>query len=143
MAEQLKRYRASSLGDLLTAQQSAQSAIDSIPDPVIIFDAAGVVINLNREAEALLGVTHPSQSSDPLAEVEPALRDVLTRLRAHILAGKGPYAPRTSAKPSAQAAVKTRDTCCRALRRSMGAGGLSKAQRSSCRTSRACGASTS
>lgn len=94
MAEQLKRYRASSLGDLLTAQQSAQSAIDSIPDPVIIFDAAGVVINLNREAEALLGVTHPSQSSDPLAEVEPALRDVLTRLRAHILAGKGPYAPK-------------------------------------------------
>lgn len=94
MAEQLKRYRASSLGELLLAQQSAQSAIDSLPDPVVIFDAAGVVLNLNRESEALLHIRHKQESSDPLGEVEPVVRDVLFRLRAHVLTGHGPYVPK-------------------------------------------------
>ena len=94
MAVQLRRYRESSLGDLLAAQQAAQSAIDSIPDPVLIFDARGAILNLNREAEALLGDALRIHSADPLLGVDPTLRGVLTRMRTHVLLGRGPYAPK-------------------------------------------------
>src|SRR5882757_566665 len=38
MVDALERYRQSSLGELLQAQQAAQAAIDSIPDAVIVID---------------------------------------------------------------------------------------------------------
>ena len=44
MAVQLSQYRRSSLGDLLLAQQSSQAAIDSLPDPVVVFDDHGGVL---------------------------------------------------------------------------------------------------
>lgn len=100
MAEQIKRYRESSLGDLLAAQQAAQSAIDSIPDPVLIFDGAGRILNLNRSAEALLQPAPKTENEtgnetdDSLHALDAAMREVLSRLQAHILAGRGPYAPK-------------------------------------------------
>ena len=45
MADKLKQYRESSLGELLQAQQSAQATIDSLPDPVIIFGLDGSTEN--------------------------------------------------------------------------------------------------
>lgn len=98
MAEHLKRYRTSSLGELLAAQHAAQSAIDSIPDPVLVFDTAGGIVHTNQTAERLLGAemspraTEPA--TEPLSQVEPAVREVLQRLRAHVLAGKGAYVPK-------------------------------------------------
>ena len=41
MADRLAEYRRSSLGELLQAQQAAQAAIDSLPDPVLVLDAPG------------------------------------------------------------------------------------------------------
>ena len=37
MADHLQRFRRSSLGELLQAQQAAQSIIESLPDPVLLF----------------------------------------------------------------------------------------------------------
>jgi len=94
MADHIKRYRKSSLGDLLQAQQAAQSAIDSIPDPVVIFNAAGGVLNVNKAAEAQFGAALVSSAAEPLATVEPAVRELLYRMRAHVLSGKGAYVPK-------------------------------------------------
>lgn len=94
MADRLKRYRASSLGELLSAQQAGQSAIDSIPDPVVIFDAVGGILNVNKEAEALLGAALEPDATEPLGRVEPAVRELLYRMREHILSGKGAYVPK-------------------------------------------------
>jgi signal transduction histidine kinase/HAMP domain-containing protein len=94
MAGHLRRYRKSSLGELLQAQQAAQAAIDSIPDPVIIFDAEGGVLNVNKVAESLLHTELTSGATEPLSHVEPAVREVLYRMRAHVLSGKGAYAPK-------------------------------------------------
>lgn len=94
MADHIKRYRKSSLGDRLQAQQAAQSAIDSISDPVVIFDAAGGVLNVNKEAEAQLGAALLAGAAEPLATVEPAVRELLYRMRAHVLSGKGAYVPK-------------------------------------------------
>src|SRR5262249_38704543 len=41
MATRLGEYRHSSLGELLLAQQASQAAIDSLPDPVVVFDIKG------------------------------------------------------------------------------------------------------
>lgn len=94
MAERLAQYRRSSLGELLQAQQAAQAAIDSLPDPVIVFRTDGAVLNVNRAAEGLLGVSLEAGGPDPLHQVDPAVRQVLERVRAHVVSGKGPYQPR-------------------------------------------------
>ncbi len=94
MADHLKRYRTSSLGELLQAQHAAQSAIDSIPDPVLIFGADGVLLNVNQEAEALLGAELDPQSVEPLLRAEPKIRAVLERVRTYVLSGKGAYLPK-------------------------------------------------
>jgi methyl-accepting chemotaxis protein len=54
MTDRLGQYRQSSLGELLAAQESAQAAIDALPDPVFILDLEGRVENLNRAASRLV-----------------------------------------------------------------------------------------
>jgi len=93
MAVQLSQYRRSSLGDLLLAQQSSQAAIDSVPDPVAVFDLHGGVLNVNRAAETLLGLTLDVSSGDPLQATAPPIRAVLQAVRDHVLSGKGVYTP--------------------------------------------------
>ena len=93
MAVQLSQYRRSTLGDLLLAQQSSQAAIDSLPDPVIVFDAHGGVLNVNHAAETLLGVTL-EVAGDPLNAVVPSVRAALQAMRDHVLSGKGVYTPK-------------------------------------------------
>ncbi len=93
MADRLKGYRDSSLGELLQAQQASQATIDSLPDPVIVFGRQGGIINVNKSAEGLLGLSLDSQG-DPLVRLSPELREVLDRARSHVLGGKGTYLPR-------------------------------------------------
>src|SRR5690242_21593910 len=47
MAGRLSEYRKSSLGELLLAQQASQAAIDSLPDPVLVLDPGGAILNMN------------------------------------------------------------------------------------------------
>jgi two-component system, NtrC family, sensor histidine kinase KinB len=91
MAESLQRYRDSSLGELLEAQLAAQAAIDSLPDPVLVFDAAGKVSNTNRAAEQLLNVR---ASDGSLAAAPPPVRERVQRLRDEVLAGAPSVQPR-------------------------------------------------
>jgi NtrC-family two-component system sensor histidine kinase KinB len=92
MADHLERYRRSSLGELLQAQQAAQAAIDGLADPVLLLDAGGGLQGANRAAGVLLGVD--ADGEDPFARVDPAIRALIDRLRGHLLAGKGPYVPK-------------------------------------------------
>ena len=94
MADRLEEYRKSSLGDLLQAQQASQAAIDSLPDPVLILDTEGVVVNLNQAAEALLRLSPGDGVGKPIHALEPALRERLEAVRAHVLGGKGAVVPR-------------------------------------------------
>jgi signal transduction histidine kinase/HAMP domain-containing protein len=91
MADKLREYRSSSLGELLQAQQASQAAIDSLPDPVIVLSVEGQVLNVNQAAENLLRV---EAGRDPLSRLPPQLREAIDKVRAHIFAGKGVYAPK-------------------------------------------------
>ena len=93
MAARLEQYRSSSLGELLQAQQASQAAIDSLADPVIVFGIEGEVLNVNGAAESILGISL-DRGEHPLARLDPAARGALETVRAHVLGGKGAYAPK-------------------------------------------------
>jgi signal transduction histidine kinase len=94
MAARLAEYRKSSLGDLLQAHLSMQAAIDSLPDPVIIFSIGGELQNVNQAAQTLLGLSAETGVKEPLKRMQDSVRAVLERVRSHVLSGKGAYAPR-------------------------------------------------
>jgi PAS domain S-box-containing protein len=91
MAESLQRYRDSSLGELLEAQLAAQATIDSLPDPVIVFDAGGKLTGANRAAEQLLGLR---ATDGNLSVAPPAVRERVERIRNEVLAGAPTVQPR-------------------------------------------------
>jgi NtrC-family two-component system sensor histidine kinase KinB len=93
MAARLQTYRQSSLGELLQAQQAAQAAIDSLPDPVMVFATDAGLLNMNHTAETLLGFSLDT-AGDPMARAAPLVREVVERVRSFVLSGKGPYTPR-------------------------------------------------
>jgi two-component system, NtrC family, sensor histidine kinase KinB len=93
MADRLAEYRKSSLGELLQAQQASQAAIDSLPDPVLVLDPEGGILNLNGAAEAVLRLG-AGGAPPAAASLEPELRAVVDRVCAHVLSGKGGYVPR-------------------------------------------------
>ena len=93
MTEHLAEYRRSSLGELLQAQQASQAAIDSLPDPILVFDNDAHVLSFNEAAEALMPGLSTS-TSEALAKVEPALRDGIAQVRRFIAEGRGAYHPK-------------------------------------------------
>jgi len=94
MAGRLNQYRRSSLGDLLAAQQASQAAIDSLPDPVVVFDINGAVLSVNNAAEAVLGIALGAGGGEVLAGVPAPARELLERTSRHVLGGKGAYVPK-------------------------------------------------
>ena len=143
MAEQPAALPQSSLGELLQAQQASQAAIDSLPDPVIVFEPQGEVSTPNRAAEADArpsrvgrGPAAAAASGGPRASRAHARRTCWPARR-----------PRTAAglEEALRVDVERRQPlrCCRAQRRSTATRGSSWAPRSCSRTSRGCAASTS
>jgi signal transduction histidine kinase len=94
MADRLERYRASSLGELLQAQQAAQAAIDGLADPVLLLDGTGKLQGTNAASSTLLGINPERDGLEPLAGVDPGVRALIDKMRAHVLAGKGAYVPK-------------------------------------------------
>ncbi|HMF59090.1 MAG TPA: ATP-binding protein [Vicinamibacterales bacterium] len=56
MAERIRQLRQTDLGKVLIAQQTAEAAVDSLYDPVIVTDGQGRVQRINRAAEPLFGL---------------------------------------------------------------------------------------
>lgn len=92
MADHVERYRRSTLGELLEAQQAAQAAIDSLGDPVVVLAPGGQVLHVNRAAKALLGLR--LEAPDPLAAVGEGVRGALAMARDHVLGGHGSLSPK-------------------------------------------------
>ncbi len=92
MTDRLAEYRSSSLGELLEAQESSQAAIDSLPDPVLVLHGAELV-NANLAAADLFRISVEA-AGDPFAHAPPDVRAIVTRMREHVAAGRGPYVPK-------------------------------------------------
>src|SRR5438445_13705085 len=50
MAERLAEFEQSSLGAVVQARQASHAAIESLPDPVVVFDSAGKILAANQAA---------------------------------------------------------------------------------------------
>jgi signal transduction histidine kinase len=94
MADHLERYRRSSLGELLQAQQASQAAIDGLPDPVLMLDAAGNLQGTNAASRTILGIDPDESGSSSFERVDPGVRSLLDRVRAHVVGGRGAYSPK-------------------------------------------------
>jgi signal transduction histidine kinase len=94
MADHLEKYRKSSLGELLQAQQASQAAIDSLPDPVLMLDATGNLQGGNRAARTILQIDPGKGASKALDDTDPGVRGLLDRLRSHVVTGHGAYTPK-------------------------------------------------
>lgn len=92
MAERLAEFEQSSLGAVVQARQASHAAIESLPDPVVVFDRAGSILAANEAARTLLRLPADEQSAR-LGDVDPGPRAAIERARAHVLAGRGPYVP--------------------------------------------------
>ena len=55
MAERIRQLRQTDMGKVLIAQQTAEAAVDSLYDPVIVTDGQGRVQRINRAAQPLFG----------------------------------------------------------------------------------------
>jgi two-component system, NtrC family, sensor histidine kinase KinB len=93
MAARLAEYRKSSLGELLQAHLSMQAAIDSLPDPVIIFGTKGDLQNTNLAAQTLMGLHAGDSQKEPLKRLSTPASSVIERMRSHVLSGKGAFHP--------------------------------------------------
>jgi len=94
MAESLAKYRRSSLGELLLAQQASQATIDSFDDPLFVFGASGELLMVNRAAEEVFATNFSSRKKDIFEGVAPVVGVSIDRVRRHIFSGKGRYSPR-------------------------------------------------
>ena len=95
MAERLAEFEQSSLGAVVQARQASHAAIESLPDPVVVFDGGGRILAANQAARTVLRLPADEQAAR-LADVDPAPRAAIERARAHVLAGRGPYVPQGS-----------------------------------------------
>jgi signal transduction histidine kinase len=95
MAERLQRYRDSSLGELLEAQQASQATIESLPDPVLVLDVEGRLQHHNQAAETLLRLRPDLGGGDVLASAEPSVQALVQRVHQHVTSGKGMFAPKS------------------------------------------------
>lgn len=96
MAASIADYRASSLGKLIDAQRTSQAAIDSIPDPVLVFDATGALVGVNAAAGRLTGLAATAVTAggrDALAALPSDVRSAVVRARDHVLRTGVPYVP--------------------------------------------------
>jgi len=55
MTGRLREVRDSSLGELMMARRTAEAAVDSLYDPVVVTDASGRITRVNAAAESLFG----------------------------------------------------------------------------------------
>jgi signal transduction histidine kinase len=94
MADRLRQYRESSLGELIEAQQASQAAIDSLPDPVLVLGIDGELRHSNRAADTTLHLDAGAQGEQALSDADPAIRDVVEAVRQHVVAGRGTFVPR-------------------------------------------------
>lgn len=113
MGERLRQLRRSDMGKLVVAQQTAEAAIDSLYDPVIVTDGKGRVTKLNNAAEELFGtesdntgkhITEIARDTPIAAAVEEAVRSQ------RAVAGEGAAAVLPFAVDGTQRAFRLRTT---------------------------------
>lgn len=90
MAHRLRLYRRASAGELARARETAQAAIESLTDPVLVFSVAGELRRANAAAVRALGLEPNARRLDG---GEPALVEAVERAQARVVSDGRPVSP--------------------------------------------------
>jgi signal transduction histidine kinase len=95
MAQRLADYRSSSLGELLQAQQAAQSAIDSLPDPVLVLELGGGLTAANQAANNLFNVDTDAVGDEVWRRTPSEVTALIESMREDVRAGREAFQPKS------------------------------------------------
>ncbi len=69
LAERLREFEAMNVSEIVREKQKSEAIIESIDDPLLLFDAGGRLLHLNRAAEELTGALHATALGQPLGKL--------------------------------------------------------------------------
>ena len=90
MADRLRLYRRANDSELARARETAQAAIESLADPVLVLTVRGELRRTNDAARRLLGLNARVERLDPC---DPALVEAIQGARAAVAKGGRPVVP--------------------------------------------------
>src|SRR4029078_8546788 len=93
MAERLGEFEESSLGAVVQGRQAAHAAIESLPDPRVVFSAPRRTPAANQAARTVLRLPADEQAAR-LGDVDPAPRAAIERARGPLMGGPRAYVAR-------------------------------------------------
>lgn len=96
MLDQLRAYRASSLGELLAAKDLANSTIACMLDPVVVFGAQGEVLLANDAAERAFGLQPGTK--EELAALDVSVPEAIAAARDTVLSRRESVLPQSLAE---------------------------------------------
>ncbi len=69
LTERLSQFEAMNVSEIVREKQKSEAIIESIDDPLLLFDAGGRLLHLNRAAEELTGMYHTTALGQPLGQL--------------------------------------------------------------------------
>ncbi|HET6399947.1 MAG TPA: ATP-binding protein [Candidatus Kapabacteria bacterium] len=69
LTERLSEFEAMNVSEIVREKQKSEAIIESIDDPLLLFDASGRLLHLNRAAEELTGARHATALGQPLGQL--------------------------------------------------------------------------
>lgn len=66
LTERLQQFEAININEIVREKQKSEAIIESIEDPLILFDAEGKLLLMNRSAEEITGITEQTALGSPL-----------------------------------------------------------------------------
>jgi len=79
LTERLQEFEAMNVNEILREKQKSEAIIESIDDPLLLFDANGLLTLMNKAAESVTGVTEQTALGKPLWQLfrdKRVLKDV-------------------------------------------------------------------
>jgi NtrC-family two-component system sensor histidine kinase KinB len=69
LTERLQEFEAMNISEIVREKQKSEAIIESINDPLLLFDSNGSVILMNRAAEDITGITEQTALGRPLSQL--------------------------------------------------------------------------
>lgn len=79
LTERLQEFEAMNINEIVREKQKSEAIIESINDPLLLFDPNGQLILMNRAAEDIIGITEQTALGRPLSQLfrdQRVLKDV-------------------------------------------------------------------
>ena len=112
LTERLREFEAMNVNEIVREKQKSEAIIESIDDPLLLFDAAGRLVHLNRAGEELTGMVASLALGQPLGTLfrEPNVRHDVERALERAARSLANPAPEDFLVPPPIVSIPTRGT---------------------------------